>query len=231
MPYRRLPNTDIARIRALKTAIEKSNNTDFQELAVSLGTIEKARNAVNKFEKLCSKYQQVFDTQVKANILFQKKAKNARMYISHFVQVLYMSVMRAEIKSEHLQMYHLQDLNFVVPDLNSNEQILEWGSKIINGENERVSKGGVSIYNPSIAKVNVMYSIFKEEYQTQQLHRKATDRVLNEVSAYRDDVDSIILNIWDEVEKCNQSFPNKKRLERNRQYGIVYYYRKGEPVE
>ncbi len=231
MPYRRLPNTDIARIRALKQAIEKTSNTDFQELAVSLAVIERARNAVSKFEKLRNQYQQTLDIQVTANKTFQKKAKSARMYISHFIQVLYMSVMRAEIKQDSLEMYGLQDMDFIVPDLSSNEQILEWGSKIINGENTRISKGGVPISNPRVTKVNVMYSIFKESYLAQQNHKNSTDKTLNEISEYRKEVDEIILQIWNEVEDYNSMHPLIQRLEYNKEYGVVYYYRKGEKVQ
>ena len=130
MPYRRLPNTDLSRIKALKTAIEKAAGTDFQDVAISMKTLSRARSVVEKFERLSLKYQQTLDTQVKANIAFQSKVKNARMYLSHFIQVLYMSVMRSEIKPEHLDLYGLQDTNFVVPDLSSNEQLLQWGQRI-----------------------------------------------------------------------------------------------------
>lgn len=231
MPYRRLPNTDLSRIKALKTAIDKASGMDFQEVAVSMKTLANARAVVDKFERLCNKYQQTLDTQVKANIAFQSKVKNARMYISHFIQVLYMSVMRSEIKSEHLELYGLQSSNFIVPDLSSNEQLLQWGQKIINGEKKRVVQGGVPIYNPSIAKVNVMYVLFKENYQTQQIHQKVTARTLNDVSQFRGEVDRVIFDIWEEVEKFNAELPVNERLDKNREYGLVYYYRKGETIE
>ncbi|MEA5062876.1 hypothetical protein SDC9_83827 [bioreactor metagenome] len=231
MPYRRLPNTDLSRIKALKTAIDKASGMDFQEVAVSMKTLANARAVVDKFERLCNKYQQTLDTQVKANIAFQSKVKNARMYISHFIQVLYMSVMRSEIKSEHLELYGLQSSNFIVPDLSSNEQLLQWGQKIINGEKKRVVEGGVPIYNPSIAKVNVMYVLFKENYQTQQIHQKVTARTLNDVSQFRGEVDRVIFDIWEEVEKFNAELPVNERLDKNREYGLVYYYRKGETIE
>lgn len=231
MPYRRLPNTDISRIKALKTAIEKAENTNFQELALSIKTLSDAKRVAYKFERLCLRYQQTFDIQVKANIAFQNKVKNARMYLSHFIQVLYMCVSRSEIKAEHLELYGLQDAGLLVPELNSNEQILLWGEKIISGENHRVEQGGAPIYNPSIAKVNVMYVLFKEGYQTQRIHQKATNRTLNEVSEYRREVDNVILNIWEEVEKHHADCPSEERLNRNREYGLIYYYRKGEAIE
>lgn len=231
MPYRRLPNTDTARVKALKTAIEKSEKTDFQELLVSHTILEEAKKIVAHFEHLCKRYHQLHETQVKANKNFLAKVRNARMYISHFIQVLYMCVLRSEIKEEQLKVYGLQEAGMTVPELTAHEQILEWGEKIINGENQRVSTGGVPIYNPSIAKVNVMYTLFKDGYQTQKLHQKATARMLSEVAEYREVVDKIIHDIWEEVEKKNARFPSEKRFAKNREYGIIYYYRKGEMAE
>lgn len=231
MPYRRLPNTDISRIRALRTAIEKASVTDFKEVALKAKTLSDARSIVNNFERLTMRYQVTFDTQVKANIAFQAKVKTARLYISHFIQVLYMSVIRLDIKKEQLEYYKLHKLDMILPDLNSNDQILKWGKNIIEGEQKRISMGGVPIYNPGIAKVKVMYTQFKEAYQTQIIHQKATNRVQDEVSEARGEVDNIIVNIWDEVEKYNSSFSPTKRMEKNKEYGIIYYYRKGEAIE
>ncbi len=231
MPYRRLPNTDITRIRSLKTAIEKSYTSNFQEVAVSMKNLSDAHAILHRFERLCQRYQQAFDTQVKANIIFQSKAKNAKMYLSHFVQVLYMSIDRAEIKKEHLKYYDLHNHRGIVPDMLSNEQILRWGEEIINGENMRISLGGVPIYNPTIAKVKVMFSLFKEGFQNQQLHMKSTERIHQEVVGMRKEVDALILAIWDEVEKFHSGFSPEKRLNLNREYGLIYYYRKGEIVE
>lgn len=231
MPYRRLPNTDIARIRALKRAIEKSNNTDFQKLALSANTLSEAKRVVRVFEELTLKYQETFDTQVKANIFFQDKVKSARLYISHFIQVLYMSVIRNEIKEDHLKFYKLENQKLLVPELMSNEQIREWGECIIKGEKERIANGGVPIYNPGIARVNVMYSQFMDGYRTQQIHQKATNRVQEKVLEYRDEVDKVILDIWNEVEKYFEECPPNDRINKNKEYGLVYYYRKGEIIE
>lgn len=231
MPYRRLPNTDSARVKALRTAVEKAADTDFRDLAVSPQLISEAKSILAHFERLCDRYQQMYHTQIQANKQFMIKLKNARMYLSHFVQVLYMSIQRTEIKEEHLALYGLEESNMVVPDLSSSELLLEWGQKIIDGENARVSHGAVPIYNPSIAKVKVMYTLFKEGYQTQKLHQKATMRIQDEVAAYREKVDQLILKIWEEVEKDNVDLTTDQKLERNRQYGVVYYYRRGERVE
>ncbi|MDR1743794.1 MAG: hypothetical protein LBR48_08270 [Dysgonamonadaceae bacterium] len=231
MPYRRLPNTDSSRLKALKTAIEKSAGTRFQDLAISVATLDEAKKIVLQMERACTRYQQTLDTQINANKLFQNKVRNARMYISHFVQVLYLCVIRSEIKAGHLELYGLQDANMLVPDLSSNESLLNWGEKIIRGESQRISKGGVPIYNPSIAKVNVMFSMFKEGYQVQQLYQKSTARMQAEVAQLRSEADRIIFNIWEEVEKHTMNLPVETRLDENRKYGLIYYYRKEETVE
>lgn len=231
MPYRRLPNTDAARIKALKTAIEKADITDFKELSLSPKTISVAKEILIRFQTLCDDYQRMYKTQVDGNKLFIGKVKNARMYLSHFIQVLYMSIARSEIKENQLSLYGLENEGLIIPDLTSHDQLIEWGQKVIDGEAMRVSQGGVPIYNPSIAKVKVMYSIFKEGYKTQKLHQKSTTQQMNEVAKNREVVDKVIFDIWEEVEKNNSEISNEYRLDKNREYGIVYYYRKGEIAE
>lgn len=230
MAYHRLPNTDAARIKALRSAVEKAIDTDFQELSFSTGTLDEAKSVLAYFEHLTTRYQQLYDIQINAGQSFAKTSKNARMYISHFIQVLYMCVLRAEIKEEQLALYGLEESNKVIPDLTSNEQLLEWGEKIIRGEYQRIAQNGVPIYNPSIAKVNVIFTLFKEGYQTQKLHQKATACVSQEVSTYREKVDKIIFDIWEEVEKHNIGLSSERQIARNSEYGIVYY-KKGEIAE
>ncbi|MFA6864126.1 MAG: hypothetical protein WCS11_09625, partial [Dysgonamonadaceae bacterium] len=143
---------------------------------------------------------------------------------------LYLSIIRNEIKPNNLSLYGLDESNMLVPDLSTNEMVLEWGQKIIEGEQKRISNGGVPIYNPTIAKVKVMYSIFKDGYHTQQIHQKATNRTQNEVVNFRAEIDTLILELWDQVENANMNLPAQKKIDRNKEYGIVYYYRKGEAL-
>ena len=51
MPYRRLPNTDQARIRALKAVVAKGDTYNVYDLAVSLKVLTDARNFLVKFER------------------------------------------------------------------------------------------------------------------------------------------------------------------------------------
>ena len=107
--------------------------------------------------------------------------------------------------------------------------MVDWGKKIIEGERRRTSQGGVPIYNPTIAKVKVHYDIFVDSYEKQRALQALTNRSLEELSSMRARADELILDIWNQVEEKFQNvFPNEARLDKCRDYGLIYYYRTGE---
>lgn len=111
-------------------------------------------------------------------------------------------------------------------------QSLPWqsgGRKIVDGENKRISQGGIPIYNPTIAKVRVHYDIFMDSYEKQKNLQSLTARSLDTLASMRAEADGLILDIWNQVEKkFEEVTPNEKRLDLCRDYGIIYYYRTGE---
>src|SRR5574344_233185 len=110
MPYRRLPNTDNARLKALTTAVRKANEADFTEQVISFKTLNEARSFLTIFESQVQQYHQTFETKVTSNKRYKHILSNARMYISHFIQVLNLAVIRGDIKKEQKELYHL-DVN------------------------------------------------------------------------------------------------------------------------
>lgn len=231
MPYRRLPNTDQARIRALKAAVGKGDVYDIRDLAVNLKTLSEARDFLQKFERAQLYYAQCFENQARASRKHQSNVKMARLYVSHFIQVLNLAILRGEIKTGHKSLYDLPDSN-TVPDLLTETALADWGRKIIEGERRRTSQGGIPIYNPTIARVKVHYDIFLESYERQKAYQLSTSRSLEELTAMRDRADELILDIWNQVEaKFQEVLPNEERLDKCRDYGLVYYYRSGEKIK
>ncbi|MBQ8674355.1 MAG: hypothetical protein IJ511_10050 [Bacteroides sp.] len=229
MPYRRLPNTDQARIRALKAAVEKMEIYTVYDLAVSLKTLSVARNFLMKFEAAQIYYAECFERQAKAGRKHQQAVRMARLYVSHFIQVLNLAVIRSEIRAAHKEYYGLEQKNHNLPELSSETALLEWGKKVIAGEQRRMSQGGVPIYNPTIAKVRVHYDIFVESYEKQKNLQALTARSLEALATMRAEADELILDIWNQVEKKFEDVtPNEKRLDMCRDYGVIYYYRTGE---
>lgn len=229
MPYRRLPNTDQARIRALKAAVVKSDMCDVCDLAISLKTLSEARTFLSKFETAHSHYVNCYEEQSRNSKKHQVNVKTAKLYISHFIQVLNLAVIRREIKRAHKALYCLSMDNFNVPDLSTEISLSDWGRKIIEGEQKRTSQGGIPIYNPTVAKVKVHYDIFMDGYERQKNLQSLTVRSLEQLAAMRIQADRLILDIWNQVEAKYQNVsPNERRLEKCRDYGLIYYYRTKE---
>lgn len=226
MPYRRLPNTDNARIKALRAAIEKKRfYLGGNVFSVDMFHLE---NMLRSFEAAQIYYKKSLETQANANKKFQRQIREARLYVSHFIQVLNLCVMRNEMKSSVKKFYKLPIDNFAVPDLSSNDALLEVGENIIVGEHARLLEGGTPIYNPTIARVNVAFSIFKDAFVTQKQHQATTNRMLDELSAQRNDIDEVLRELWNQIEAFFADKPEAERLNKCREFGVVYYYRKGE---
>lgn len=228
MPYRRLPNTDQSRLRALKTAIKESENQTYGNQVLLFKTINDARNFLVVFEKQMIQYKQMLDNQVNANKQYQTVLYNARMYISHFIQVLNLAVIRGDIKKEQKTLYHLEPEVHNVPDLTTENAIMNWGKCIADGENERTRNGGFPIYNPSIGKVQVHLEVFKEHKINQKLYQSTTNRNWEELVKLREKGDGIILDIWNQVENFYKDETPYQKLVKCKKYGLIYYYRKGE---
>ncbi|MDR0893768.1 MAG: hypothetical protein LBN06_00465 [Prevotellaceae bacterium] len=232
MPYRRLPNTDQARIRALRAVVNKADYGDVYHLAVSLGTVTKARNFLVRFNAAQTYYAGCFERQSQAGRKHQAHVRMARLFVSHFIQVLNLAVIRSEIRPAYKTYYNLVPDDMNVPDLSSESALVQWGKNIIEGEKKRLSHGGVPIYNPTIAKVKTHYDIFRESYDQQKNLQSLTARSLEELSSMRAVADELILDIWNQVEKTfEETTPNQRRLDLCRSYGVIYYYRKGEQRE
>ena len=107
--------------------------------------------------------------------------------------------------------------------------MLEWGKRVVDGEQKRISMGGIPIYNPTVAKVKVHYGIFVESHERQKALQTLTNRSLDELTSLRDRADELILNIWNSVEtKYQHLATTEERLAKCREYGLIYYYRTGE---
>lgn len=225
MPYRRLPNTDQARMRALAVVLEKGNN--FRG-PVSLEAISRANQIMRKYKVAHDYYLTCYENQTRCSRKYQAHLKMARLYLSHFIQVFNLSVVRGEIKKNYKSYYGLTDLTSV-PDLSTENAILSWGKLIIDGERKRTMEGGTPIYNPTIAKVKVHYDLFVESAGQQKNCQRLTASSLKTLSLLRPDADEVILDIWNQIELAfNDITPEEVRLEKCRDYGVVYYYRSSE---
>jgi hypothetical protein len=228
MPYRRLPNTDVARLRALKIAYVKGKELPPFKLAYSQATFTKVQAFLPQFEHALLVHKSAFNNQVSKSRDYINALKKAKLYISHFIQVINMAIARGDMPSSIRTFYGLNDYENKVPSLNTEAEVIRWGESIIKGEAERTQKGMSPVTNPTIALVKIKFENFKESYNFQKTLQKNNNRTLHELAKLRNDADEFVAKVWDEVEDSFRELPDDLRRERAKEYGLIYVYRKNE---
>lgn len=228
MPYRRLPTTDVARLKALHACTRMAEISRLDELAFPAQYIHSLRNIINKLEGAKHQQNQARRLQFAFNREHQPNLIKTRLYLSHFIQVLNLAIIREEVPESARAFYGLENYGNRLPDLKSDADILEWGKLIIDGENQRLKKGGIPIMTPNVSRVKVWYDQFRDGYYNQQTANKTTMRADQKMIEIRKEVDTLLAAVWDGVEKFYSSYPDAERRSLAETYGIVYIFRKGE---
>lgn len=228
MPYRRLPNTDNARLKALQSALTKGKELPPFKLAYSQGTLHQIHSLLPSYETAISEQRNSYSIQVEKNKNYHKAIKKARVYIAHFIQVINMAISRGELPAETRVYFQLEDYDKKLPDLNTEESILEWADILIDGERKRSMKGLSPITNPTIAVVKVHAEKFREAYNFQLGIKRRNCNAQQKLAEKRQSADQVIQRLWNEVEDTFSDLPENLKREKSADYGIVYVYRKNE---
>ncbi len=228
MPYRRLPNTDLARIRAMKAALKKGTLLHPFELAFSQANLHALKTFLPVFEKAADDQRRAANLQAAKNKDYLNTFKKAQMYISHFIQVLNFTIARGELAPKIRKYYGFDTNDKRVPTLNTDEELIEFGTRLINGEHTRTLEGGSPIMNPKITLVDMHFGKFKDAYYFQKKLKESSARANLNIASLRMKADKIILDLWNEVEKHYENHPPDEKRKMSASYGLVYVYRKSE---
>jgi hypothetical protein len=228
MPYRRLPNTDLARLRALRIAYEKGKELPPFKLAFSQPTLQKVQSNLHIFEKIVQESRQAFNIQVTKSKDYSRLLRKAKIYMSHFIQVINMAIARGDLSPSDRDYFGFGRDQSRVPAFNTEAEVIKWGEKLILGETERIKKGLTPITNPTMAVMKVRYENFLEAYKFQKTLQKNLQRNQLRLTEYRKVVDSIVAAVWNEVEDYFKALPDELKRNNSRIYGVVYFYRKNE---
>jgi hypothetical protein len=228
MPYRRLPNTDSARLKSLKFAYERGKETPPFKLAFSASSYRKIQAVLPGFENAIFEHRNSLNIQSEKNKEYQKRLKKARLYISHFIQVVTMAISRGDLVSETRGFFGLDDEEKKIPSLHTEEEVISWGEQLIEGEKKRRTLGLSPITNPTIAVLQVHYDKFIEYHNYQKSLKNRTQRAQDQLNIQRAMVDSVIQQVWNEVENAFNDLPEEMRREKASEYGLVYVFRKNE---
>lgn len=228
MPYRRLPNTDSARLKALRIALEKGKDLPPFKLAYSQSSLQRIRALLPGYENALTEHKNSYLLQLEKSKEFNKSMKKVRLYISHFIQVINMAIIRGELPQNTRNYFQLEEDEKKIPVLSSEEDIINWSQKLISGEQNRKMNGLSSITNPTIAVVNVQYDKFSEARINHHNLKKRHLRAHRNLNAQRNEADLIIQKFWNEIEDKFKDLPENLKREKSSDYGIIYVFRKNE---
>ena len=228
MPYRRLPNTDVARLKALKQAYQKGRELPPFRLAFSQSTFNKVQSFLPNFDATIRLYKNTYASTIDKSKDYPTHYKKAKLYISHFIQVMNLAIARGELHPNIRTFFGIDEFDNKVPEMNTEVELIKWGKQVIAGETERLKKGMTPIANPTIAVVKVRFEQFMDVYHSKRINQKNNIRILNDVIGLRIQADEIIVNVWNEVEQFFADLPDDMMRERASEYGLSYVYRKNE---
>ena len=228
MPYRRLPNTDSARMKSLKSAYGKGKDLPPFKLAFSANSFRKMQAVLPQFENAISEHKNSLNLQAEKNKEYQKRLKKVRLYISHFIQVVNLAISRGDLAPDTRNYFGLEEDERKVPSLSSEEGVIRWGEELIEGERLRRNKGLNPVTNPTIAVLKVHFDKFKEYHNYQKSLKDRSQRAQAHLNERRSQVDGVIQQIWNEVEHSYADLPEEMRREKASEYGLIYVFRKNE---
>lgn len=228
MPYRRLPNTDSARLKSLDSALKKGTDLPPFKLAFSAKSFLRIQALLPVFVNTISEHRNALKLQAVKNREYQKRIKKVRLYISHFIQVVNLAIVRGDMSPETRNYFGLEEDERKVPSLLTEEDLIKWGAQLIEGERKRRNKGMNPITNPTIAVLRVHYDKFLEYHNFQMSLKARSQRIQDHLNEQRSEIDRLIQQIWNEVEHTYMDLPEEMRREKASEYGLVYVFRKNE---
>jgi uncharacterized protein YajQ (UPF0234 family) len=227
MYLKKVPETDEGRIKALQAAIDREELNGDMEIILSLDEVEELRFFVTTYEGARFVLKQAVTDSDKSQADYAELFTNAQMYVSHFIQVLQLTIIRNEIKPDALSDYGFEKCEeLALPDLSTEEAILYWGDKIIQGEAKRMSRGGYPLYNPAIAKVKVHYELFADAVHSTKIYKQNVNRQQARLFEMQKKADSMIRDIWSRVEEKYGNLPLYELTQIYQTYRINYHSQK-----
>lgn len=228
MPYRRLPNTDKARLRALAGSYRKFESDEHSSLPYSEAVLQKLREIYPGFRNALINLEAARKQQADKNKEFTESYRKSKLYVQHYLQCMNFAIQRGEIKSIVRAYYDTEQFENFLPSLHTEEQLLKWGKKVIDGDQQRIMKGGSPFYNPSIALVKINFEKFSEAYRFQKILEANTERAVKLVKELRAAADALILQLWNEIEAHFQHLPDPEKRASCEAFGLVYVLRRKE---
>ncbi|MFO7879605.1 MAG: hypothetical protein ACQES0_04735 [Bacteroidota bacterium] len=217
MPSRKLPQNDTMRYEAMKMALEVADKQAVGDCAFGRATYDELKAMFSRFEQIYQSMEKLKDHQ--EYLPLQKKA---RLYITHYLQVMLMAVERGELPENTTEYYGIKPGSWKLPKLQSDKQLIEYGKSLFERDAKRISEGGKYITNPGIAVVKVWFEKYLDAWENHQLQLKKYKNNKHFLEQMRHDANACIKNVWDEVEAAYEHLRPALKRKAAAKYGVMY---------
>jgi len=159
------------------------------------------------------------------------------MFLSHFIQVFNLGVVRGKYSPQDRGFYQLDLGNAELPSMRSYADRVTWAQNLITGEAARQTAATTAgtvfkpMANPDIAEVAAALAAYEAAHDAASPKKDAYDAAQKVVEGLRPPVDALIASAWDSIEfnLRHETPPSLRR--KAREYGVVYVPRPGEPPD
>lgn len=228
MPYRRLPNTDAARFKAIEIAVNKSFSIHPLEMPFSQKILLQLKSFLPSYKQALTLYKESMSHQKELSNVYHSNSKKLKLYVSHFIQVLNFAILRGEIKEKARNYFGLSEDAANLPVFKNDDDLVQWAEKLISGEDLRIREGGFPMSNPRIALVNIRLEEYTKSKNSYFVSKRSSKLAQDKVAELRNTADDLILQLWNEIESYydDQNPETKRNLCSS--LGVKYVYRPSE---
>lgn len=219
---RKLPNSNLARQKALNFAENKSQSVTPPVQALSAATIVRLTAMVTNYNTSLQNVA-IAQAQLTQNTLLKAPAiESTRMFTSHFIQVFNLGVARGKYSAAERSYFMLEVSSNALPALDTETDVMQWASRIVNGDVPRLAAGGAPMVNPDAAEVDTALTAASNLFTTQSNLAQQLDTRQEALEELNTEADKLIKRVWDEVETFyGEEEPDSMRSDA-REWGVVY---------
>jgi hypothetical protein len=238
MPFRKLPVTDNAMLRAMLNLITAydvyvTNEPDIAKRiqAFSAETYARLLELKPLFEKEMVERSGALSVQSEATQVKNHAMRKLKKCVDHFFIVMNLAIDRQVLDPSIRAMYGLDLNQKSIPLIYSREDTSYWAQKIITAETRRIADGGLPVQFPSLAEVQAAYNDFDVKLNAHLIWKNNYDLQQEDVEHLRKGVKTVIREGWDEVEFYFRKNKLSSLRRKARLWGVEYGTRKGEKPE
>jgi hypothetical protein len=201
----------------MKNALKASDNVPVEDCALSRATYDELKGMFSRFEQIFLSMEKL-----KNNREYLPLQEKARLYITHYLQVMLMAVERGELPENTPEYYGIKSGSNRLPKLQSDKQLIDFGKSLFEMDAKRISEGGKYITNPGIAVVKVWFEKYLNAWENHQVQLKKYKNNKEFLEQMRFNANACIKTVWDEVETAYDHLRPALKRKAAAKYGVVY---------